>query len=305
MQKSSRGQWAAMLHVGVVALVVMAGCSGMPCRLGGWQRSGEDAGLAAEEPQIERGQPRPVLDAVGWVVGIPSKILLLDYRVSSHCVSAKTEVALQDYLNTNGLDKVKVRINQYDPCGEWSRLRQNRSVCWPVRYTVGTLSVVGYTLLPGRIFGGDGYNPYTNTVSLYSDVAPLGLYAAGHAKEFAHQEHKTLYALSTDLPLVNIGPETRAARDALDYLAFSGSSDELQQGYRSISPACALECGQPLQSWTGLPVVLPALVVGHAAGQIKAAGVHEDAPAPASHDGPPGTATTQPAGEEHPQPQSE
>ena len=53
-------------------------------------------------------------------------------------------------LAVNELDQVKVRINQYDPFGEWQRLGANRSVSWPVRYSLGTLAVVGYTVLPGR-----------------------------------------------------------------------------------------------------------------------------------------------------------
>jgi hypothetical protein len=209
-------------------------------------------------------------------LGVPAKIAMLDYRVQNHHVSAETEVALQDYLSSNSLDKVKVRVNQYDPAGEWARLCRNRSVCWPVRYTIGTLSVVGYTLLPGRILGCDHYNPYTNTINVYSDVPSLGLYSAGHAKEFAYQDHKTLYALADSLPAFNIGPETRAAKDALEYLATQAPPDELRAGYRAIGPAYALHCSQPLQAVTGLPLVLPSLVAGHAVGQIKAAQVHEE-----------------------------
>lgn len=40
---------------------------------------------------------------------------------------------------------------------------------WGWRYSIGMLSWLQYTLLPGRLFGGDHYNPYSNTISLYSD----------------------------------------------------------------------------------------------------------------------------------------
>jgi hypothetical protein len=101
------------------------------------------------------------------------------------CQCLYTEGAIRQYLAVSGLDKVKVRVNQYDPAGEWQRLRDNHSVSGPVRYTIGTLSVVGCTVLPGRVFGGDHYNPYTNSVYLYSDVPAMAVYQGGYeqAKE--------------------------------------------------------------------------------------------------------------------------
>ena len=44
--------------------------------------------------QIERGQPRPTLDGIGWVFGIPSKIVLWDRRVDNHSLSPETEAAI-------------------------------------------------------------------------------------------------------------------------------------------------------------------------------------------------------------------
>ena len=41
--------------------------------------------------QIERGQPHKVVDGVGWVFGIPSKLILWDRRAENHHVSAETE----------------------------------------------------------------------------------------------------------------------------------------------------------------------------------------------------------------------
>ena len=52
------------------------------------------------EPQFERGKPNMLLDSVGWVFGIPSKIILLDRRMDNHCVSMTTEDAFGHILNT-------------------------------------------------------------------------------------------------------------------------------------------------------------------------------------------------------------
>ena len=49
--------------------------------------------------QIERGKPRPVIDGIGWVVGIPSKIILWDRRVDNHNISPETEAAVTQYVN--------------------------------------------------------------------------------------------------------------------------------------------------------------------------------------------------------------
>jgi hypothetical protein len=260
------------------ALVSTVGCANVPYFCGGCLHTECDAGLKPGEPQVECGRRAPVIDAVGWVAGIPAKLVMLDQRVANHNVSCETELSLQEYLARNGLDKTKVRINQYDPCGEWRRLADNKSVCWPVRYTFGTLSVVGYTLLPGRIFGCDQYNPYTNTISLYSDVPGIGLYLGGHAKDFAQREHKGLYAVAYAVPGLNIYHESQAANDALGYLETFGTFEELRDGYRSIVPAFAARASLPLEGTTSLPFLLPSVLAGHAVGQIKASQVPDQCP---------------------------
>src|SRR3954452_17647231 len=110
-----------------------------------------DAQLS-NNPQFEHGRPRKVIDAVGWVFGIPKKIILWDRRAVNHHVSAETELSLAQYLDANGLTSTKVRINQYDPVGEWQRLRANKEVGAGWRYTVGAFGTVVYTVLPGRVF---------------------------------------------------------------------------------------------------------------------------------------------------------
>lgn len=236
--------------------------------------------VAVAKPQVERGRPAPVLDTVGWVVGIPSKILMLDHRVNNHNVSAQTEVTMEEYLARNGLDDVKVRINEYDPADEWRRLAQNDSMAWPVRYSLGTLSVVGYTLLPGRVFGGDRYNPFTNTISLYSDVSAVALYEGGRARDYAGRDHKALYAVAGVVPGVNIVHEVQASDYAINYLHLYGTPEELKDGYRSVYPAFAINASESLSSFTALPIVLPAAVVGHVAGQVTASRVEKSEPQP-------------------------
>ncbi|MCA9086385.1 MAG: hypothetical protein KDA81_20145, partial [Planctomycetaceae bacterium] len=144
-------RWLATVFSGVICLLNAAGCATTPYTFGASNRYIESPQLAEiTGPQFERGNPNVVLDSVGWVIGIPSKILLLDHRVDNHRVDRATEAEVAAYLEQNQLRTVKVRVNQYHPGDDWKRLVANKSVGAGWRYTLGALSVVGETLLPGR-----------------------------------------------------------------------------------------------------------------------------------------------------------
>jgi hypothetical protein len=57
------------------------------------------------EVLVERGEDYPLIDGVGWVVGIPSKILLWNRRVDNHHISPETEEQLRHYMAQNGLQE--------------------------------------------------------------------------------------------------------------------------------------------------------------------------------------------------------
>ena len=103
----------------------------------------------ADESQIERRQPRPLIDGCGWLWGIPAKVVLWNAKVENHDISRETEQVLAEYLAANHLEEIKVRANQYRPLDDWKRLTRNKSVAWPWSYTIGTLSVLGETVFPG------------------------------------------------------------------------------------------------------------------------------------------------------------
>jgi hypothetical protein len=262
----------------LLAAIGCIGCATTPYRYGGDYHTACDPPLRCGEAQLERGSDRPVLDGVGCVLGLPGKILLLNCRVANHHVSEETEDDLMAYLAANNLDRVKVRINEYDPCGEWNRLVDNKSIAWPLRYTLGTLSVVGYTVLPGRLLGCDEYNPFTNTISLYSDVPAIALYEGASAKDYAQRQYKGLYALSRVVPGVPlICHEARAANDAMGYIEQNGTTQDVKEGYRTVCPMYVLH-GCPSVNIEGLPVVLPAVVGGHLVGQAKAMSISDGPP---------------------------
>ena len=242
---------------------------------------------ATRNSQIERGKPRPVLDGMGWVFGIPSKIILWDRRVENHNVSAGTEESIRRYLDDNDLEHVKVRINQYAPLGDWRRLRANKTVGWGYRYTLGALSVAGEAILPGRLFGGDHYNPFTGTIHLYSDVPAIALHEGGHAKDFTRRALPGTYALVTALPFGNLWPEAIATGDAITYAGQQADPELERESYRILFPAYGTYLGGSVGDYVtpvALPIYAGAVVAGHAVGRVQARLV-PDAEAEAMTDG--------------------
>ena len=266
---------ALLLVTASAAIFAVPGCARQrPYSLGAASEYHTSPKLVAmTTPQIERGKPRPVLDSVGWVIGIPGKIVLWDRRIDNHRVSPATETAVSQYLSANELSGVKVRVNQYAPMEEWRRLRANQSVSWGWRYTFGTFSWLGYTFFPGRVWGGDNYNPYTNTLSLYSDVPAVALHEGAHAKDFSRRAYPGTYAALYTLPVVPLWHEGIATRDALGYLREFGSAEEEQEAYTLLYPAYGTYVGGAIGDvvpGVGLAAYCAAVAGGHVAGRVKA-----------------------------------
>ena len=222
--------------------------------------------------QFEHGKPRKVVDAVGWVFGIPKKVILWDRRAVNHRVSLETELNLAQYLEANGLSSTKVRINQYDPVGEWRRLRANKEVGAGWRYTVGAFDTLTYTLLPGRLFGSDGYNPYTDSVHIYSDIPCLAQEQASYAKLVHGRAHPGTYAALTSLPIVQLWPEKQSKNDVLDYTLANGTAAEQQEATRVLYAEYGAEVGGQASILLGsnLPLTLAGAGIGHVTAHYKA-----------------------------------
>ncbi len=217
-------------------------------------------------PQIQRGKPRPVIDSIGWVVGIPSKLLLWDRRVDNHRIGVDTELALAEYLAENELHGVRVRLNQYRPGEDWVRLVRNKTVGPGWRYSLGTLSVLGETVFPGRIFGGDHYNPFTNTIHIYSDIPAIALHEGAHAKDFARRQWKGTYGAAYLLPVVPLYHESVASRDVVDYLETHGTPQQQAAAQRILIPAYSTYVGNAggyaLPNY-GMPLFYGSVLAGH------------------------------------------
>ncbi|MBS0206085.1 MAG: hypothetical protein JSS49_24595 [Planctomycetes bacterium] len=264
---------------GLVVCLLASGCITAPYRYGSNTRYHTSEQLASiTQSQIERGQRRPVIDGIGWVVGIPDKIVLWNRRIENHNISVETEQAIAQYLARNELTTVKVRLNQYAPGSDWQRLVANKSVGWGWRYTLGTASWLGETLLPGRLVGGDHYNPFTNTVHIYSDLPAIAIHEGGHAKDFARRYYKGTYAAGYLLPVTPLWYEAVATNDALSYLRAEGTVEDEQAADRLLYPAYGTYVGNSVSTFVpalGTPFYLAGVLGGHIAGRVQASRLRE------------------------------
>lgn len=270
------GRFFLLFGVATALATLLSGCSSVASstyRPGVLRPTPASPGLLDDGPQVERGQARPVIDAIGWTIGIPDRVLLLDWRVDRHTVDEETETAIVEYLAVNDLPDVKVRINQYDPGGEWDRLTKNSRVGAGWRYTFGTVSWLGYTVFPGRIWGGDNFNPYTNTINVYSDHPAIALHEGGHAKDFAQARYPGTYAAAYVLPVVPLYHEAMATNDVLAYERSFGSLAEEQDAYRILHPAYGSYAGSAVAFAVPGPDALfrvGGIVGGHLTGSSRA-----------------------------------
>jgi hypothetical protein len=237
--------------------------------------------IADGEPQIERGERRPIIDGFGWVWGVPSKLMLWNRKVENHNISPETEALMAEYLQANGLSDIKVRLNQYRPMDDWRRLRRNKSVAAPWRYTFGAVATLGETIIPGRLFGGDHYNPYTATIHLYSDVPAIAFHESAHAKDFSNRVHPGNYAALYCIPMVPLWHERIATNDVMSYVMYKDSPELRRQAYHVLYPAYGTYVGSAAgylaPSRIGTPLYWGGVAVGHAVGRWQASQEVSDA----------------------------
>jgi hypothetical protein len=261
------------LLVVVCALVVCLGCATSPYRYGEFRESSDDA---PREVVVEHGKPHKTLDRVARVIGWPKRLIPWERRVDSHELSPETLDKLTDYLEKNDLTDVHVYINHYDPKSQWQRLRQNDRVSPAWRYSAGSLSMLAYTLFPSRVFGGDRYNPYTNSLYLNSDVPAVALDEAAVAKDIHARKYPGTYAAVTELPVVNLVRQSRAVSDVISYARDEEDWDVEKQAYHVLYPRMGAEGGNAGATfwsvWWGGPLLsLGGAAVGHVTGHAVAA----------------------------------
>lgn len=228
-----------------------------------------------DDPQFEEGEPYVVLDSIGnYFFSIPSKLILWNRKADNHHISKETKEYLIDYIKKNNLRDVKVRFNQYAPLSEWKRLSKNQNINPFVRYFFGSISLISYTFLPGRLFagtfGGDHYNSFTNTINLYSDIPAVAIHEGGHAKDFSLREKRTAYAAAYAIPFVGaLYHEARATDDTLNYFAELDDRKQLEESHEVLIPAYSTYVGGAIGDIVANPITIATIIPGHVYGRYK------------------------------------
>ena len=225
-------------------------------------------------PQISRGQPIAPIDGLGNVFAILTKIILWNWKVENHNISAKTEEYLVHYVDLpeSITDGTHYSLNEYNPGMALSRLAKNKKVKWPYRILLGIpTTLIVDVLIPGRLFAGlingDMYNPYTDTVSIYSDLPSVALHEAGHSHDFNKRRYKGTYALLRIIPGVDLFQEYKASQQAFKYLTDTQDHPQEIEAYKVLYPAYGTYVG------AYIPIIggsLAGALVGHIIGRSEA-----------------------------------
>jgi len=247
----------------LLAVVLVAGCATTPPPYTG----------QGPNPQLERGAVIPPIDFLGNLLALPYKALLLNWRFDNHVISVETEHMVFNYIEARDLaflHDTKFRLNQYAPFADLGRLFKNRHIAWPYRVLLGLpATLLTDVLLPGRIFPwGDYYNPFTNTVHLYSDEPAIALHEAGHAYDFSSRRFKGTYGALRLIPFLNLAQEWIATDEAIQYLQEIKDTQTELRAYKVLYPAYGSYIGGYIYAPIGTVI---GVLAGHAIGQRKAA----------------------------------
>ncbi len=259
----------------VLATIALIACVTVGCSTFNAFEQRPDLGLnqsrSLHDISIARGKPRPVIDGLGKVFGIPNQIALGNPRVDNHSISYETEQQVAQYLRDQQLDFVLVRANQYDPVGEWKRMVANKNIRPVWKLTAGNYNLLKYTLLPGRITGGDWYNPYSETLNLYSDVAPLAVSTAAYAQDVQSRINPGAYAALKEIPGVGLKHDTTATMLAIDWYA-QQHPDQLESAENILYPNYGASWGGQIGAFLPYGEVLGRLaggLAGRAANAVR------------------------------------
>ena len=204
------------------------------------------------------------------MLGLPNRVAIGNTRVDNHAVSEETEMEIVNYLEHNGLGSVLVRSNQYAPFDELKRMFANDQIRPIWKSTFGTYNLLKYTLLPGRLLGGDWYNPYSNSLHVYSDVPTLAISRAAYAQDVRNRVNPGAYAAIKDIPFAGLSHETTATQLALQW--YEDKPTELESAREILLPSYGASVGAEFTSLLPYGEVVGRILgggVGRIASEIK------------------------------------
>lgn len=210
-----RAFWCTRMWLRIPLLLAagLVGCASDSYRYGQFR----PISAAAPPLVVDRGEPHPHLDRMRDVVQFPRKLFRFG-RPDSRPTTDEVEQTVVTYLEKNDLTDVAVEVGEYEPSRQWQRLRENQRVGPLWKYSVGSLTIVGYSLLPGRVFGIDCYNPFTDTLCINSRNPPKALFEAARAKALRSEQFVGSSVVLSSLPVIRSVADIRQSSDVLSYL---------------------------------------------------------------------------------------
>ncbi len=170
------------------------------------------------------GGHHPNIDAMERMVQYPGKVIR-KWFPSKHPEAQEARDLRQlqvvqsasDYLDDNGLSGVNIDVREYNPKAQWNRLKSNTRIAPLWKYTGGTFYHLGYCVFPGRAFGFDHYNGFTNTLSINSLSSASAVFQAGYVKKIYDQRYPGTFIAMTFMPIVPIISDSSVSSDVLSY----------------------------------------------------------------------------------------
>ena len=214
---------AWMIRCNFLILAVLSGCASDTYQYG-ISRKDSLTRLPSTPNVIVVGGDHPNIDAIERTVQYPRKVFKKwfpskdpDEQLAREERQMKVVQSASDYLDDNGLMGVNIDVREYNPKVQWSRLKSNTRIAPLWKYTGGTLAYVGYCILPGRAFGFDHYNSFTNTLSINSLSPPSAVFQAGYVKKIYEQRYPGTYIAMNWLPIAPLVRDASVSSDVLSY----------------------------------------------------------------------------------------
>ncbi len=222
--------------------------------------------------QVKEGRRVLPIDWLGNLFGVFEKLIIWNWKMERHNITDGTEQAANAYIEANKevLGDVALQLNRYAPQDSWKRLVRNHRVKWPYRLFLGSIFELIGTLLPGRIFGADHYDPFTHTIHLYSDIPAVALHELGHAKDFGQRRYRGSYALFRIVPFADLYQEYKATDNAFKYVRENQMYEQEIENYKVLYPAY----GSYVGGYLGL-FSLVGIIAGHIWGRSEAHDLEE------------------------------
>lgn len=223
---------------------------------------------------ISRGTPLALVDTTGNFLSLSNKLLFLSADLDSHYIDEDVERAMHEFAEHHGIEGGHVRINEYAPLDELGRVFSNGRVNILLRLSFGLLGWLSYVLMVNRIFGGDHYNPFADTVNIFSNHKGIALHEMGHLLDFRRRDYPGLYSLLRLIPGVALYQEYLASLYAVQYLDHIGDHDEELRAYRILFPAYSTYVlgflAYILPNQVIRTIAMPFVVLGHVLGNVMA-----------------------------------